>query len=129
MQPIYHHPSEITTTRAETAEGFLQQSMRQFELASPFVSRIIGAKRKLAHIGPDLEKSTPRSGIRSGDYRNPHRGTGADRESQKCYGSEETKKLLRRHIMAKKQDLLEPDIIDNILYRYALNSGDQLGGG
>ena len=55
MQPIYHHPSEITTTRSETAEGFLQQSMRQFELASPFVSRIIGAKRKLAHIGPDLE--------------------------------------------------------------------------
>ncbi len=30
MQPIYHHPSEITTTRAEVAEGFLQQAMRQF---------------------------------------------------------------------------------------------------
>ena len=55
MQPIYHRPSEITTTPAETAEGFRQQSLRQFTLASPFVNRIIGAKRKLAHIGPNLE--------------------------------------------------------------------------
>lgn len=55
MQPIYHDPSGITTNPAETAEGFLQQSMRQFTLASPFVSRIIEAQRKLARIGPDLE--------------------------------------------------------------------------
>ena len=31
-------------------------------------------------------------------------------------------------VLARKQDFLEPDIINNILYRYALNCGDQLGG-
>ena len=92
MQPIYHHPSEITTTRAETAEGFLQQSMRQFELASPFVSRIFGAKRKLAHIGPDLENLLHAAESDQEIIEIPHRGIGTDREGQKCYWFRRNKK-------------------------------------
>ena len=102
MQPIYHHPSEITTTRSETAEGFLQQSMRQFELASPFISTIIEAQRKLAYIGPDLENLLQAAERRSRDYRNPHRGTGADRESQKCYWFRRNKKTLAKTHYSKK---------------------------
>ena len=127
MQPIYH-PSEITTTPAETAEGFLQQSMRQFTSASPFVSRIIEAQKKLAHIGPDLENLL-HAAERDQEIMEILIGAlGLTEKAKNAIGSEETKKFLRRHILARKQDFLEPDIINNILYRYALNSGDQLGG-
>ena len=128
MQPIYHRPSKITTTPAETAEGFRQQSMKQFELASPFVSRIIKAQRKLAHIGPDLENLL-QAAERDQEITEILVGAlGLTEKARNAIGSEETKKLLRRNILARKQDFLEPDIINNILYRYALNSGDQLGG-
>ena len=105
MQPIYHHPSEITTTRAETAEGFLQQSMRQFELASPFVSRIIGAKKKLAHIGPDLENLLHAAESDQEIIEILIGALGLTEKARNAIGSEETKKLLRKHIMANKQDL------------------------
>ncbi|MCE2434923.1 MAG: hypothetical protein J4F29_18660 [Candidatus Latescibacteria bacterium] len=127
MPPIYH-PSEITTTPAETAEGFLQQSMRQFELASPFVSRIIEAQRKLAHIGPDLENLLQAAERNQEIIEILMGALGLTEKARNAIGFEETKKLLRIHIEARKQDLLEPDIINNILYRYALNCGDQLGG-
>ena len=128
MLPIYNHPSEITTTPAEIAEGFLQQSIRQFTLASPFVSKIIKAKRKLAQIGPDLENLLQAAESDQEIIEILIGALGLTKKARNAIGSEETKKLLRRHIMARKQDILEPDIIDNILYRYALNSGDQLGG-
>ena len=128
MQPIYHHPSEITTTSAETAEGFRQQSLRQFTLASPFVSRIIEAQRKLAHIGPDLENLLQVAERDQEIIEILIGALGLTEKARNAIGSEETKKFLRRHILARKQDFLEPDIINNILYRYALNSGDQLGG-
>ena len=128
MQPIYHHPSEITTTPAETAEGFRHQSMRQFTLASPFVSRIIEAQRKLTHIGPDLENLLHAAERDQEIIEILIGALGLTEKARNAIGSEETKKFLRRHILARKQDFLEPDIINNILYRYALNSGDQLGG-
>lgn len=128
MQPIYHHPSEITTTPAETTEGFRQQSMRQFTLASPFVSRIIEAQKKLAHIGPDLENLLQAAERDQEIIEILIGALGLTEKAKNAIGSEETKKFLRRHILARKQDFLEPDIINNILYRYALNSGDQLGG-
>ena len=128
MQPIYHHPSEITTTPAETAEGFRQQSMRQFTLASPFVSGIIEAQRKLAHIGSDLENLLHAAERDQEIIEILIGALGLTEKARNAIGSEETKKLLKRHIMARKQDFLEPDIINNILYRYALNCGDQLGG-
>ena len=128
MQPIYHDPSEITTNPAETAEGFLQQSMRQFTLASPFVSRIIEAQRKLARIGPDLENLLQAAESDQKIIEILMGALGLTEKAINAIGVEETKKLLRIHIEARKQDLLEPDIINNILYRYALNSGDQLGG-
>ena len=128
MQPIYYHPSEITTTPAETAEGFRQQSMRQFTLASPFVSEIIEAQRKLAYIGSDLEDLLHAAERDQEIIEILIGALGLTEKARNAIGSEETKKFLRRHILARKQDFLEPDIIDNILYRYALNCGDQLGG-
>ena len=128
MQPIYHHPSEITTTPAETAEGFLQQSMRQFTLASPFVSRIIEAQRKLARIGPDLENLLQAAEKDQEIIEILIGALGMTEKARNAIGSEETKKFLKRYILARKQDFLEPDIINNILYRYALTCGDQLGG-
>ena len=128
MQPIYHHPSEITTTPAEIAEGFLQQSMRQFTLASPYVSRIIEARRKLAHIGPDLENLLQAAESDQEIIEILIGALGLTEKARNAIGSVETKNLLRRHIMAREHVLLEPDIINNILYRYALNCGDQLGG-
>ena len=128
MQPIYHHPSEITTTQAETAEGFRQQSMRQFTSASPFVSRIIEAQKKLVHIGPDLENLLQAAERDQEIIEILIGALGLTEKAKNAIGSEETKKFLRRHILARKQDFLEPDIINSILYRYALNSGDQLGG-
>ena len=128
MQPIYHYPSEITTTPAETAEGFRQQSMRQFTLASPFISTIIEAQRKLAYIGPDLENLLQVAERDQELIEILIGALGLTEKARNAIGSEETKKFLRRHILARKQDFLEPDIINNILYRYALNSGDQLGG-
>ena len=128
MQPIYYHPSEITTTPAETAEGFRQQSMRQFTLASPFVSGIIEAQRKLAYIGSDLENLLHAAERDQEIIEILIGALGLTEKARNAIGSEETKKFLRRHILARKQDFLEPDIIDNILYRYALNCGDQLGG-
>ena len=54
---------------------------------------------------------------------------GLTEKARNAIGSEETKKFLKRYIIeARKQDFLEPDIINNILYRYALTCGDQLGG-
>ncbi len=128
MQPIYHRPSEITTTPAETAEGFRQQSIRQFTLAAPFVSRIIEAQRKLAHIGPDLENLLQAAESDQEIVEILIGALGLTEKARNAIGSEETKKFLRKHILERKQDFLEPDIINNILYRYALNSGDQLGG-
>ncbi len=128
MRPIYHHPSEITTTPAETAEGFRQQSMRQFTSASPFVSRIIEAQRKLAGSGSDLDNLLQAAERDQEIIEILIGALGLTEKARSAIGSEETKKFLRRHILARKQDFLEPDIINNILYRYALNSGDQLGG-
>ena len=128
MPPIYHHPSEITTTPAETAEGFRQQSMRQFTLASPFISTIIEAQRKLAYIGPDLENLLQAAEKDQEIIEILIGALGLTEKARNAIGSEETKKFLKRYILARKQDFLEPDIINNILYRYALTCGDQLGG-
>ena len=128
MQPIYHDPLEITTTWEEIAEGFLQQAMRQFELASPFVSRIVKAKSKLDRIGPDLtdllnaaERDQEVMEILLG-------ASGFTEKAKSAIGLEETKRLLRLHLSEREQDSLGQDVIETILYRYALNCGDQLGG-
>ncbi len=99
MQPIYH-PSEITTTPAETAEGFRQQSRRQFTSASPFVSRIIEAQKKLAHIGPDLENLLQAAERDQEIIEILIGALGLTEKARNAIGSEETKKFLRRHIMA-----------------------------
>ena len=128
MPPIYHNPSEIITTPAETAEGFRQQSMRQFTLASQFISTIIEAQRKLAYIGPDLENLLQAAEKDQEIIEILIGALGMTEKARNAIGSEETKKFLKRYILARKQDFLEPDIINNILYRYALTCGDQLGG-
>ena len=99
MQPIYHHPSEITTTPAETAEGFRQQSIRQFTLASPFVSRIIEAQRKLAYIGSDLDNLLQATERDQEIIEILMGALGLTEKARNAIGSEETKKFLRRHIL------------------------------
>ena len=128
MQSIYRDPLEITTTWEEIAEGFLQQAMRQFELASPFVDRIMKAKSKLEHIGPGLtnllnaaEQDQEIMEILMG-------ASGFTEKAKSAIGLEKTKRLLRQHLSEREQDLLKQDVIETILYRYTLNCGDQLGG-
>lgn len=127
MQSIYRAPLEITTTGEEIADGFLQQAMRQFELASPFVDRIMKAKSKLEHIGPGLttllnaaEQDQEIMEILLG-------ASGFTEKAKSAIGLKKTKRLLRQHLSKREQDLLKQDVTETILYRYILNCGDQLG--
>ncbi len=128
MQPIYHDPSEITTTWEETAEGFLQQAMRQFELASPFVSRIIEARSKLEHIGSDLETLLDAAEKDQKILEILIGASGFTEKARSAIGQKKTKELLKRLVIEREKDQLKQDVIGNILYRYTLNCGEQLGG-
>ncbi len=128
MEPVYTDPSEIITTWQETAQGFLQQATRQFELALPFVEGIIEAKRKLEEAGEELESLLDAAESDDELFEILIAASGFSEKAKSAIGTDETKQLLRQHIIGRKGDLSKEDLIETILYRYALTCGDQLGG-
>ena len=120
MEPVYTDPSEIITTWQETAQGFLQQATRQFELALPFVEGIIEAKRKLEEAGEELESLLDAAESDDELFEILIAASGFSEKAKSAIGTDETKQLLRQHIIGRKGDLSKEDLIETILYRYAL---------
>ena len=127
-EPWYTDPRSIITTPEETAQGFLQQAVRQFEQASVFVERISQARYKLESSGTTLNDLLEAAETDRELLRLLTAAAGFSEKAINAIGTDEIRRLLRSHILERREELDKDRFIDIILYRYALICGDQLGG-